>query len=394
MTRSTAFAITLCLVSITQATAQGLMLAVDGTGQQEVESLLRGADEPAIFPAESSAEPALWTSAQVRDWSAANAEGARVFEAERRAVAAAYDRDSKEQCQQAALIRMVLAELAEHDRNRAAADGLSAYYRIIVIEQQVLTLRQAIEVLETLIGLAKSAEQFELPDGNPSELERQRLGLAIKVVDAEYGLRKLRLQLARLTGQPLKVTNHAVLIDTLPLDPLTLTVDQAVAEALAHRADLRAIEVVCPRITEETLAAVRSLMGLLQPGLGLGSAVACKKSLFCLRSEEGGDVCARREQCRALAEMRRGQIADEVRLAETEWTACQRRTELVTQQLQLAQQEAKESIKAVELEQSPPGADLLAALKSLQIRGELQTRQMEQAIANVEFFEVLAAARR
>ncbi|QEG39459.1 hypothetical protein [Roseimaritima ulvae] len=342
----------------------------------------------------TQAAPAVWTAEMVRVWAAQHADGARALAAESRSVGAAYDRDDDAQRKQACLTQLVLAHLAAHDRNRAAAEALSTYYRIVAIEQQLRTLRDASEVVDTLQQLAEKAEQFELPDGDPNALARQGLELAARVVDAEVGIRKLRLRLARLTCQPLAVANEALLSDQLPPAPALLSLDDAIADALAHRRDLQAIEAVCPRISSDTMPAVRSLMGVLQPGLGIGTAVATKALLFGHGGEEGKDVCARRDQCRSLAQTRREQIQDEVRLAELELQACYQRTDLADQRLSLAKQAAREQAKAVELEQRPPGADLLAALESLTVRGELQGRWMEQAVAEVELLEARGAAYR
>lgn len=351
------------------------------------------ADTPLVW---EDSDPAMgsWTAEMVRVWAAECADGARALQAESRSVGAAYDRDKGEQRQQACLTQTVLAHLAAHDRNRAAAEALSTYYQIVAIEQQLSTLRDAIEVVDTLTQLAEKAEQFELPDGDPNALQQQGLELAARVVDAEVGIRKLRLRLARLTGRPLSVANEVLLSDPIPPAPVMLSLDDALADALAHRRDLQAIEAVCPCISSDTMPAVRSLMGVLQPGLGIGTAIATKSLLFAHGGEEGKDVCARREQCRALAHTRRGQIEDEVRLAELELQACYQRTDLADQRLTLAKQAAREQAKAVELEQSPPGADLLSALESLTVRGELQSRWMEQSLAEVELLEARGAAYR
>ncbi len=335
-----------------------------------------------------------WTAEMVRVWAAEHADGARALNAESRSVGVAYDRDKDAQRQQACLTQQVLAHLAAHDRNRAAAEALSTYYQIVGIEQQLGTLRDAIEVVDTLTQLAEKAEQFELPDGDPQALRLQGLELAARQVDAEVGIAKLRLRLARLTGQPLEVANTVLLSDPIPPALSMLSLDDALADALAHRRDLRAIEAVCSCISTDTMPAVRSLMGVMQPGLGIGTAIATKSLLFGHGGEEGKDVRARREQCRALAHTRRGQIEDEVRLAELEREGCYRRTELVAQRLTLARQSAREQAKAVELEQSPPGADLLAALESLTVRGELQKRWMEQAVSEVEHLKTRGAAYR
>ncbi|WP_153558518.1 TolC family protein [Roseimaritima sediminicola] len=357
----------------------------------EAVEMIQPGEQHAASPAESVAG---WSVESVRHWAAQNAALANALAAESRSVGAAYDRQKDDQRKQACLTQMVLAHLAAHDRNRAAAEAMTAYYRIVALEKQVNLLTDAIEVVETLTRLAEKAEELELPDGNSNELRRQRLELGVRHVDAATAIRKLRLRLARLTGQPLTATEQAWLSDPLPGAGNPLPLDEALSDAWAHRHDLQAIEVVCPRISADTMPAVRSLMGVLQPGLGIAAAVATKCSLFAAGGEEGQDVCARRNQCRQLAQTRRDQIEDEVRLAMLELEASYQRTQLVRDRLELARQAAREQAKAVELEQSPAGADLLAALESLEVQGDLQTRLMEQAVAEVELLEARGAAYR
>lgn len=372
------------------AFAAPLLAAVPSFAQSPSTSPPAGPDMEMVGPAVEMVDTetaVTWNAAQVRDWAVANAALAGAMEAERRSIGAGFDRDDQAQCKQAGLQQMVLAQLAERDRTRAAADALRTYFQIVAIEQQTETLRDSDGVLRTLLALAKKAEELELPDGDINKLEQQRLELRSKQVDARYGLKKLRIKLANLTGQPASVAATAILIDPIPPQPPEVTREVAIASALANRRDLRAIECVCPRISEDTLPAARSLLGLLQPGAGLAVAVAFKSTLFCQGDEAGQDLCARREQCRKLAQTRREQIRTEVHVAYLERRAAIERLNLARERLEFAQTAADEAAKAVELEQQPAGTDLLAVLNLMETEADVLTRLRELADAEIDLLE-------
>ncbi|QDS96453.1 hypothetical protein FF011L_52640 [Roseimaritima multifibrata] len=333
-----------------------------------------------------------WTAEQVRLWAADHASGANALDAESRAIACSIDRKKEDQCQQAALMQRVLADLAIHDRNRAAAEGLTVYYRIVSLQQQLETLYEAEDTLDALIQLAEKAAELEIAEGNANDLQQQRLKIRSQKIDAEYGIQKLQIRLARLTCQPLSVAKQAVLIDPIETEVSTLDEEAAVADGLQRRADLRAIHTLCRCINNDTAPAARTMLGAIQPGLGLAATVATKSSLLSGLCDQGQDACARRDQCRQLAAQQQGTIEDEIRMAWLELQASLQRDRLSQERVELANQAAQQANRAVEIEQRPAGTDLQASLEALRVQGERQARQLEQTLADVKLLEARGAA--
>lgn len=343
----------------------------------------------------TAARERVWTAQQVRDWAAAKSSIANLLDAESRAVGSNFDRDDAAECNQVRLLQSVLRPLATHQRNVSAAEALRVYYRIVGIERQRSILAPATDVLGELIDLAERAEELGLPDGDPNALRRQQLELRIRDTEADFGVRQLRVQLAQLIGRPREEALAAELIGPLEVPGPLQEPEDAAADALANRQDLRAIETLCRQINSMTLAAVRQLFAGLQPGLGMvASAAAGKISLLSLHGSkpENGDLACRRRQCYLLQEERRSQIESEAYAAALDLEGLTRRVELADQRVALAETAFQESERAVELDQMPLGSDKQRQLEWLEIRGEYVQLLMDTALADVQLREVRGVA--
>lgn len=353
-------------------------------------------DRPvAADPSHGEPRP-TWTAQQVRDWAAAESPAANLLEAEWRAVGSLFDRNDMVECTQARLIQSVLRPLAAHQRNLSAAEALRVYYRIVGIEQQRTVLSPAIETLDGLIDLADRAEELELPDGNPNALRRRQLELQSQDIEARFGIKQLRVQLAELTGRPRSEALTAELVDPLVVPSSLQEPSDAVRDALSNRQDLRAIETLCRQINSNTLPAVRQLFAGLQPGLGMAAASTSggKFSLLSLHASQPdvGDLACRRQQCYLLQERRRSQVESEVYVAAFDLAGLVERIELARQRAELAETAFRESERAVELDQMPLGTDRQRQLEWLEIRGEYVQRLMDTVLADVQLREARGAA--
>ena len=362
----------------------------------EVEPLKIVDPSEVIIPPPQPADPQQGVSVQwsvefVRRSAAEASPTASLLESERRALGCGLDCDDAAAAARVGLMQAVLHQLARRERNEAAGNAMELYYRILGLQQQRALLVEAQAVLEELIATAKKAEELEIRDGNPRELEIRRLGIEEQLVRANFGIRKLRRQLGRLIDQPSQVADSALLTDDLPVSIEMLNDEAVIAVALANRAELAAAQLLCRCWRAETNSAAKSLMGLLQPGLGLSAAVAALPTGLLARlhvnKEPPADLACRRQQCRLLQQT----IADSIRSDALEANAELRQAaallEIAQQTHQLYQQQASESSSNVEFEQAAPGSEKLDQLQALESEGELIQAIVDQAVAEVQLRE-------
>lgn len=326
-----------------------------------------------------------WTVDQVRQWATEQAAVARLIDAERRAAGCGLDRDDAEQCAQVGLIQAVLAALAKHDRNEAAGEAMSVYYQIVGLESQLGLLDQAHAELSSLVKAAETAERLELPDGDPNELRRRRSEVVDQRLRAKYGAEKLRIRLARLTGKERQLAAAAELTDSLPEEVAPIALEIAIEQARTERGDLKAVSILCRCMNEDSLPAARSLLGIVQPGLGLSLLTSSKCLLPGLGGGDDADLSCRRAECRQLLQVTRDNIEDEVVLAELDVRQAVERRANAVSKAALAEDHAKRQAKAEELEQASAGSHSLAKLTSLEAQGEAIQRHIELAVAEVKF---------
>jgi len=334
-----------------------------------------------------------WTADQVAQWAAREAATARLLDTEWRAVGSQFDRDEASQCWQARLLQSIIRPLAAHERNGAAAKALRNYVRIVGSRQQQAVGQTALVQLSELIQLAQRAAELGLPDGDANALQQQRLQLRQADVEATYGIKQLREGLAGLVGQPRDVAARAQLVTPLELPEPPPAAEEAVAVALADRADLEAVEALCRQLNSATLPVARQALAGFQPGLGFALAAAgkAKGGLLALhaRPDVGGDLACRRQQCRQLRETRQRQIEAEVRAARWDLIGLRQRVELLRDQAALAETAYRESLEAINLDQAAVGTDKQRRLEWLALQRQVWERLTEARLADIRLRETM-----
>ena len=325
----------------------------------------------------------LWSADQVAQWAVDHSPTARMLESERSAAATGIDRDDSKQCAQAGLKQSVLADLAQHERNRAAADVLEVYDRIVGLGRQRQLLVEAAAVIDRLIAMADQAELLGLSNEDPNDLRRKRLSTDDQILQVDSGVTKLRLRLAQLTGQSIEVTNQSILIDPLCVGQSIPAVDDAIAVALCQRSDLRALQTLTRCLNANTLPAGRELLAAQQPGLGLATQAVARLSLPCLSGPDLStqDLRHRRHQCHELTQARADQIELEVRTGLVDLSTAQQRVHIADQRSQLASASIERRRASIDIDQAAPGSDLLVKLELLTARGEYVQHQIDEAVA-------------
>ena len=212
-------------------------------------------------------------------------------------------------------VRMGLAMQSVEERNRAAASALELLLRLAEAEAGLERLAQSEEEVQ---GMAADLERVRAQGlSSPltnADIDRQRWDL---VRQAE-GLRATRRQL------------HRQLADLLALDPsdprpvwpavdLTVTAEpideeEAVATALATRADLAALRYFRNTAEPRTLPAIQQALSAVHPGLGVSVGSSCR----CRTGRPGGREDALQDrswQLEALLADRERAVVREVRAA-------------------------------------------------------------------------------
>lgn len=345
-----------------------------------------------------------WTVEAVRQAAVENASGAALIESERQALAATVGRRQDEVAAQARMLRSALGHLADHDRNRAAAEALELHYRIVGIETQIGLAQDARDVIDALLRMAERAEALELPDGNRNEFRHQRLEVDDQLVRLNAARRAALRRLARLIEYPTDQSDSITLSDRLPSpsdseragETLPAPGEEPTAEdapdspvniAMRNRSDLRAVDAICRCLSTDTLPAARTLMGVLRPGLGLATAVAGGGGLLGRLHGDRGDAAEltrRRRQCDLLRQSTRDTIRDDVALALANLHQATRRVRIAAERESIAISTAEESDSAVRLEQAAPGSERLALLEALRLAAETIDRRVDLAVAEVE----------
>lgn len=340
----------------------------------------------------------LWTVAEVGRAAADHSPAARLLESERTASACGLDREDAEACARVGLIQAVYGDLAAHQRGEAAAEAMSAYWRAVALRDQLELLSDAEPLLDTLEALADAAERLEIADGDRDQLADQRLQMEDRRIEASFSLRRLRSQIAALTGKSLQEAEAARFGDSLgAVEEVDLDVERQIQIALAHRSDLRALETLCRCMTGNSLPAARDLMSTLSPGLGIAAATATAArggGLLALHHARPsiGDLACRRSQCHQLVAARRDQIRSEVRDAVLQIEEAVARAEVARRRAELADTAAQRAVRATEIEQQPPGSGERAELQALELQANLIEKQLRVAESLVELKRVQGIA--
>lgn len=331
-----------------------------------------------------------WTAAEVARAAAEHAPAARLLESERTASACGLDRDDPEACARAGLIQAIYGDLAEHQRNEAAADAMAAYWRAVAVRDQIQLLHQAEPLIDTLEALAEAAARLEIADGNLDQLDDQRLQIEDRLIEGRFSLLRIRHQIAALIGSSSEQAEAARLDEPLGGQRTPeLDVERQIEIAFSHRSDLRALETLCRCMNGNSLPAARDLLGTFSPGLGVASAAvtaARGSRLLTLHAPRPsiGDLACRRAQCSELVAARREQVQAEVRDAVLQVEEAIARVDVARRRAELADAVAERARRATEIEQQPPGTSEQSQLVALERQAELIERQQRLAVALVE----------
>ncbi len=335
-------------------------------------------------------EPIFWSADQVGSWAADHSPRAAMIETERNAIACGLNRRDARQCAQVGLIQATLAHVARHERNRSAADALETYFRAAGLQQQREQLLAAAITLDALVSQANRAAEVGLPGADPDQLLQQRLELQDQITQVKFGAQKLRLSLAWITGQQETESLAAELSDQ-PLGETGIGGgSDPIAIAMAHRHDLKAAETLCRCMSADSLPAAKSMLGVLQPGIGLASAAVSPAALLgmiCRKGKAGSDLGCRRQQCRQLQTSIREQIRSEVLIAQIDLQEASERLKLASDRSQLAQLQLQRTEASIAIDEANVGADRLAKLRLLERQGEMTSRWIDHAVAEVRLRE-------
>lgn len=333
----------------------------------------------------STAAPSDWSADSIRRDAASTSVKARMIEAERQSIACSFDRNDKSACAQAMLIHAVLGDLAAAERNKSAGEALRLYCRAVGADRQLKVIEAAEATLGELITVAKRARELEIPDGDQDDLNQQRLSLQIQATQLRSSRQMVRYRLSRLTGRSAAQAMSATLPDFSGIFESVSDPDAAVTTALSDRAELRAVNTLCGSMTTSSLPAGRSMLGVLQPGLGLITSSMPRFSLLCglQHKDQGSDLNRRREQCGQLRQVTEESIRDEVFLAYLSDRDHARRSELHQQKHAAALETRARHGAAVRIGQMRYGSEQLATIKALEIEGKMIEQQVESNVAGI-----------
>lgn len=368
-----------------------LSLAMTFSQSLAADSVLRGGSSTgSVLKAETSGS--TLSASQVAALAAAGSSTANLLASERSAFASSIDREDRQQCVQLALVQSITRDLECHERQRAAAQALTAFHQLRGLDEQQLLLDEAYADTEKLIRLAKKADELEINEGNRFELDKQRLQIADQQAEASGGAAKLRVLLGQLTAKSHEEVEAARLLAPESFES-SWTLEQALPIGLANRCDLKAIHSLCQGLNADSLPLARQVISALQPGLGLAAVVASRRPLLAaIHSSDNAsaaELCQRREQCAKLRQERESQVRAEIHVAVIDRDTAKKRLQIATEQRDIDEQLVKQSVMAIELDQATPGADIVATLTLLKSKGRVVQQQMALYVAEVKLREAM-----
>lgn len=315
-----------------------------------------------------------------------HAPAAQALEREAYALCCELDSHDAAARQQVGLMQRVLMHLAAHQRNEAAGETLADYFRIVGLQHQLQLTQQADEVLLRLKNAAEIARQLNIAQNGtaPEDVMRQRLQLDDRRAELAGAIDALKISLARQVGADLAASDQIELSGELVVEYRERDPAQAVDLALRRRQDLQAIAVVCSCLNSQTTPAARTMLGVVQPGLGLTAASAEPGLLPMLRRGSAEDARCRRGQCSQLQESRRRDVEAETRAAVVQLHTAYRRLALADEIVQSYQDQVEGLRGAIEATETPsPELDRLT-LALLEAQGTYYLRLTEARLAEVE----------
>jgi outer membrane protein TolC len=220
------------------------------------------------------------------------------------------------------LTAQVLAEMALDDRNRSAGKALDAYYRLGKAEALKDILAASLTQVRDAQTKAKSAKDAGLDlSFDETRIDRQ-------LIDLQINEAQLRLKIAELNSDLRRYMNlvdcpHDWAIwpgDALVVPPATVDCDEAVATGLAHRPDLRILDLLDAALADGNADGVKSQLATLNQALAQPRAVMCpclvKLMALCAASAaRDAEMNTLAEEVALLRAQRRREAVDEIRQA-------------------------------------------------------------------------------
>ena len=256
----------------------------------------------------------LLVESQCQCLAAAESTQGNLLSAERQSVLAGggdrRDRDG----QARSVLADVLGLRAVEERNRSAALAMELYYRLAAayftrdqLDRSVEEVRHSIEDFRKAKGTGLSVP------GDEAKLLTQEIDLADRKVQLDSGIQQMDEQLCQLLGlqrewsQPLWPGAEM----TVTVSPIDATA--VVAAGLYSRPDLAMLCVLRENINEQTLSAVRSALGRIDPLMGIPGP---KKHMVCValnRARVLLESQARQSQLDQLLEAEKRSAETEIR---------------------------------------------------------------------------------
>lgn len=315
------------------------------------------------------------------------------IDAERRAIQAPPGACGKGE-RGAAVMRRLLAYAAAEARNKSAGDALEAYYRLVQAEAQHDLLARTRNTLRATASDLEQARRRGLtlpPEANA--IAARQLAVNQSVVEDDLAVLKLNTALAQLTG----LSRPDERLRFWPVTRLAATaapvdIDVAIAEGMALRPELNLLRYAEASLDEETLPAVRQMMGGISGILGMQPAApSCstlaKLCVLLCGSTDAEEAAARRRQLRQYRIDREEAVADEIRQAAYTIEARARQIALAKEGVALAQQRLSDAVERQRIAQATLADVTAAQTAALEAHGDLVGRVVEWELARVELRE-------
>lgn len=344
-----------------------------------------------VSSASTNATAEIWDADQICRWAAEASDAAAVLESERKALACELGCKNHAARARVGLLQAVLADLASDRRDESAAEALELHYRLVALSRQLELLNESEEILESLVVLSTRAEELDLPADDIIDLRQQRLEVLSELVAVRFGARKLQRRLASLIDRPLAEVEQATLSESWLSGDVVLDVPLAICTALANRGDYQAACKLCRQMTDDSMTAATTLMGVLNPGVGLEAAAQPTSILtrLCTDHTTASELQCRRRQCQTIREKIRQSIVDEVTVAVLGVIEETERLEISDDIQQLAEEQTERQRSATKIDQAPAGSQQRARLAELKRRSEYVDRQRDRALADTQLRRVM-----
>ncbi len=169
----------------------------------------------------------------------------------------------------ACVLSKLAAYRAADERNKNAANALELFYALAEAQIQRDILDRTLAEFDRALGNLDQLQQSGLKmPADRTAVARQRLDALDRRIACQSSIGRFEGQLQQLCGLAADSSTAIWPQADLVVAVAPTDAQAAVAEGLAHRADLGALQMLARSLSLETLPAVRSGMQALGPGLG------------------------------------------------------------------------------------------------------------------------------